>query len=171
MSKMIFAGILGAATAVALVAPVAAQGATLGPAAALCNSNATAVLVDVRGFKAHKGSLRVQVYNANATYLEKRKWLERVDVPVSASGNMQVCLPVSRPGNYVVSVRHDLNGNGKSDRSDGAGLSGNPDMKVTDFIFKRKPKLATVSFAVGNNTKRVPVVLNYVNGLSFDPID
>jgi hypothetical protein len=64
-----------------------------------------------------------------------------------------------------------MNGNGKSDRSDGAGLSGNPDMKVSDFIFKRKPKLAEVSFAVGGATKRVPVVLNYVNGLSFDPVE
>src|SRR3546814_12286441 len=83
---------------------------------------------------------------------------------------MQVCVPVEKPGNYVVSVRHDLNGNGKSDRSDGGGLSGNPDMKVTDFIFNRKPKLTTVSFAVGCATKRVPVTLNYVSGLSFEPV-
>ena len=62
---------------------------------------------------------------------------------------IQVCVPVKGPGNYVVSVRHDINGNGKSDKSDGGGLSGNPDMKLTDFIFKRKPKLAQVSFAVG----------------------
>src|SRR3546814_3979846 len=53
---------------------------------------------------------------------------------------MQVCVPVKQPGTYVVSVRHDANGNGKSDRSDGGGMSGNPDMKVTDFIFKRKPR-------------------------------
>lgn len=171
MSKIFLAGLLAAGAAGVLIAPVAAQGATLGPAAALCNSNATAVLVDVRGFKAHSGTVRVQIYGANSSYLEKRKWLERVDVPVSRSGNMQICVPVEKPGNYVVSVRHDLNGNGKSDRSDGAGLSGNPDMKVSDFIFKRKPKLAQVSFAVGGATKRVPVVLNYVSGLSFEPVE
>lgn len=171
MSKISFAGILAAAVAGALVAPVAAQGATLGPAAHLCNRNATAVLVDVRGFKAQTGTLRVQIYNADKNYLEKRKWLERVDIPVSRSGSMQVCVPVKQPGNYVVSVRHDLNGNGKSDGSDGGGLSGNPDMKVSDFIFKRKPKLAEVSFAVGSTTKRVPVTLNYRSGLSFKPVD
>ncbi len=171
MSKMFFTGMLVAGAAGALIAPVAAQGAAVGPAAALCNSNATAVLVDVRGFKARSGTVRVQIYSANSSYLEKRKWLERVDVPVSRAGNVQVCVPVKAQGNYVVSVRHDLNGNGKSDRSDGAGLSGNPDMKVSDFIFKRKPKLATVSFAVGGATKRVPVTLNYVNGLSFDPVE
>ncbi len=169
MSKMFFAGILAAGAAGALIAPVAAQGATLGPAAALCNSNATAVLVDVRGFKARTGTLRVQIYNADKSYLEKRKWLERVDVPVR-NGAVQVCVSVKGPGNYVVSVRHDINGNGKSDKSDGGGMSGNPDMKLTDFIFKRKPKLAQVSFAVGGTTKRVPITLNYVNGLSFDPV-
>ena len=171
MSKMFLAAILAVGAAGALVAPVAAQGAALGPAAALCNSNATAVQVDVRGFKARSGTLRVQIYNANSSYLEKRKWIERVDVPVSRTGTMSVCVPVKQPGNYVVSVRHDMNGNGKSDRSDGAGLSGNPNMKVTDFIFKRKPKLPQVSFAVGGSTKKVPVVLNYVNGLSFDPVE
>src|SRR3546814_17537480 len=96
MSKMCLAGILAAGAAGALAAPVAAQGATLGPAAALCNRNATAVLVDVRGFKAHTGTLRVQIYNADKNYLEKRKWLDRVDVPVSRSGGMQGCEPVKQ---------------------------------------------------------------------------
>ncbi|MDK2761434.1 MAG: DUF2141 domain-containing protein [Sphingopyxis sp.] len=167
MSKIYLAGLLAAG---ALIAPVAAQGAALGPSAALCNSNATAVQVEVRGFKQRTGTVRVQIYGANNSYLEKRKWLERIDVPVSREGTMAICVPVKEQGSYVVSVRHDINGNGKSDRKDGAGLSGNPDMKVSDFIFKRKPKLAQVSFAVGDATKRVPVVLNYVNGLSFDPV-
>ncbi len=171
MSKMFLAGILAAGAAGALVAPVAAEGATLGPAAALCNRNATAVLVDVRGFKAHSGTLRVQIYNADKSFLEKRKWLERIDVPVSRSGAMQVCVPVKGPGSYVVSVRHDINGNGDGDRGDGGGLSGNPDMTLTDLIFKRKPKLAKVSFAVGDATKRVPILLNYLSGLSFEPVD
>ncbi|MDO9368828.1 MAG: DUF2141 domain-containing protein [Sphingopyxis sp.] len=171
MSKMFLAGILAAGAAGALIVPVSAQGAALGPSAALCNSNSTAVQVDVRGFKKRSGTVRVQIYNANSGYLEKRKWIERVDVPVSRAGTMSICVPVKQQGSYVVSVRHDMNGNGKSDRSDGAGLSGNPDMKVSDFIFKRKPKLAEVSFAVGGATKRVPVVLNYVNGLSFDPVE
>jgi uncharacterized protein (DUF2141 family) len=168
---MFLAGILAAGAAGALIVPVAAQGAALGPSAALCNRNATAVQVDVRGFKQRTGTVRVQIYSANSSYLEKRKWIERVDVPVSRAGTMSICVPVKAQGSYVISVRHDMNGNGKSDRSDGAGLSGNPDMKVSDFIFKRKPKLAEVSFAVGGATKRVPVVLNYVNGLSFDPVE
>lgn len=170
MSKISFPAMAALIAAGALAAPLAAQATTLGPAAARCNSNATAVLVDVRGFKARTGTLRVQIYAAEQkSFLEKRQWLERVDVPVRA-GAVQVCVPVEKPGSYVVSVRHDINGNGKSDRSDGGGISGNPDMTLTDLIFKRKPKLAAVSFPVGAATRRVPVTLNYLQGGSFDPV-
>jgi uncharacterized protein (DUF2141 family) len=172
MSKFSVAALLGTLGAFALAMPVAAQATTLGPAAARCEANAAAALIEVAGFKARTGTLRVQIYAANAkTYLEKRKWLDRVELPVAKSGAMRICLPVDQPGNYVVSVRHDINGNGKSDSSDGGGLSGNPDMKLSDFIFKRKPSLAATSFAVGPATRRVPVTLNYVNGLSFDPVN
>lgn len=167
--KMFFTGMVLAGAILASAQPVSAEAATLGPSAHLCESNASAVLVDVSGFKARSGTLRVQLYTADATYLDKGKWLDRVDVPVNGSA-MRVCLPVKKTGNYVVSVRHDLNGNGKSDRSDGGGLSGNPDMKLMDFISKRKPRLGEVSFAVGGATRRVPVTLNYVSGLSFRPV-
>lgn len=162
---------VGLAGAIALATPLAAQATTLGPGAARCDANDTAVLVEVSGFKARTGTLRVQIFAANSkTYLERRQWLDRVDVPVAKTGSMRICLPVQKPGNYVVSVRHDINGNGKSDSKDGGGLSGNPDMKLSDFVFKRKPPLAATSIAVGPNTRRIPVTLNYVNGLSFDPV-
>lgn len=170
MSKnRFFIVMFSAGAMMATVQPAAAEAATLGPSAHLCDNNASAVLVDVSGFKARSGTLRVQLYSADRTYLDKGAWLERVDVPVG-SGSMRVCLPVKQSGNYVVSVRHDLNGNGKSDRSDGGGLSGNPDMKLMDFISKRKPALSEVNFSVGATTRRVPVILNYVSGLSFRPV-
>lgn len=172
MSKFSLLAMVGSMGAFMLSLPVAAQATTLGPAAARCDANESAALVEVEGFKARTGTVRVQIFAANPkTYLERRQWLERVDVPVAKSGAMRICLPVEKPGSYVVSVRHDINGNGKSDRSDGGGLSGNPDMKLTDFIFKRKPPLAATSVAVGANTRRIPVTLNYVNGLSFDPVN
>jgi uncharacterized protein (DUF2141 family) len=170
MSKnLFFTGLMAAGVALATAQPTVAEAATLGPSAHLCDSNASAVLVDVSGFKARSGTLRVQLYAADAHYLDKGKWLDRVDVPVGA-GHMRVCLPVRSAGNYVVSVRHDMNGNGKSDRSDGGGLSGNPDMKLMDFISKRKPRLQEVSFSVGAQTRRIPVTLNYFSGLSFRPV-
>ena len=152
--------------------PAVAQASAVGPAAARCNANDTAVLVDVSGYKARTGTLRVQIYDANQkTFLEKGKYLERVEVPASRAANASgICMPVDRPGRYVVSVRHDMNGNGKSDRSDGGGMSGNPNTSLGDLIFKRKPSLSQVSFTVGGTTQRVPVVLNYLNGTSFEPV-
>ena len=85
MSKFSLGTVAGLAGALALAAPVAAQGATLGPAAARCDANAAAVLVDVAGFKARTGTLRVQIYAANSkTYLEKRQWLDRADAHLPA---------------------------------------------------------------------------------------
>lgn len=156
---------------VALTTPAMAQGAALGPAAAICNRNGSAVLVDVSGFKARSGILRVQLYAAGPRALDKGTWLERVELAVPRGAvSMPVCVEVKKPGNYVIAVRHDLNGNGKSDRADGGGMSGNPDMSLMDVVMKRKPSLRQTSFAVGTTTRRVPVVLNYVNGMSFDPV-
>jgi uncharacterized protein (DUF2141 family) len=171
MSKMFLAGLLGAGAAGALIAPVAAQGAALGPSAALCNSNATAVQVDVRGFKQRTGTVRVQIYSANSSYLEKRKWLERVDVPVSRAGTMSVCVPVKQQGNYGIAVRHDIDGSGKS----------GPERRrrACRAIPRHEGQLTSASSPrsrqVGNGqglrsagaTKRVPVVLNYRQG----PVD
>src|SRR3546814_4960339 len=52
--------------------------------------------------------------NNPGTFLEKGKWLARIQVPVTGNGPMNVCVPVPKPGNYAVYVRHDRNGNGKS---------------------------------------------------------
>jgi hypothetical protein len=38
---------------------------------------------------------------SNSGYLEKRKWIERVDVPGRAHGTMSVCVPVKQQGRYV----------------------------------------------------------------------
>lgn len=163
-----FAGAVG--LAIIAVAPGAAS-AAIGPFAATCNSGASSIIARVNGFKARSGTVRVQLYESNrATFLEKRKWLRRVDVRATPSGAMDICVPVPRQGTYAISVRHDLNGNGKSDRPDGAGFSGNPKLSITDLLFKRKPSLARVSFAVNGVPRVVPVVLNYAQGLQFKPI-
>lgn len=167
LKNMFFTGIVAAGAVIALGQPNVAHAAHN---MAVCEANQSAVLVDIHGFKARTGTLRVQLYAANSDYLEKGKWLERIDVPVSRTGSTRVCVPVRAAGAYVVSVRHDVNGNGKSDRSDGGGLSGNPDMKLMDFISKRKPRLSQVTFNVGAATRNLPVTLNYVRGLSFQPV-
>lgn len=170
MLKFASLSILPVMGAAAVMIP-AAQAVPLGPHAATCAANGSAVLVHVEGFRERTGNLRVQLYASEpSTFLEKGKYLARVDVPVTRSGPMEVCVPVAKPGNYAVSVRHDANGNGKSDRSDGGGFSGNPKVGLTDLAFKRKPSLAKVSFSVSGATRQVNVILNYVQGLSFGPI-
>lgn len=162
-----FAGVAGAA---ALIITGAAA-TSLGPHAARCDSGEASVIVNVTGFRERTGSVRVQLYAANpATFLERRAWLQRVDVPMTRSGDMPVCVPVGAAGRYAISVRHDANGNGRNDRSDGGGFSGNPDVSLLDLALRRKPSLARVAFAVGDAPVRVNVILNYVQGASFEPI-
>lgn len=159
-------------SAAAFCVPVPGAAAALGPHANLCESNEAAALVKVEGLKTRTGTIRVQIYEANSrTFLEKRKWLHRVDVPVTRNGPMQICAPVPRAGNYVVSVRHDVNGNAKSDRSDGGGFSGNPKVGLMDLVLKRKPDLRQVQFSVGSSTREVQVTLRYLQGGSFSTVD
>jgi uncharacterized protein (DUF2141 family) len=152
-------------------AAVPASAAALGPQAQVCDRNGAAVLVKVDGFKTRTGVLRVQLYAADPkTFLEKKQYLERIELPVTRSGAMNVCVSVPKPGDYALYVRHDVNGSGKSDRSDGGGFSGNPQLSIMDLAFKRKPDLNKTKFEVGESTREIRVVLNYVQGLSFRPV-
>ena len=72
---------------------------------------------------------------------------------------------------YAVDVRHDGNANGRTDRQDGGGVSGNPSVSLFDVLFSRRPNPATVQFRVGNGTTLVPVTLMYLQGASFRPVD
>lgn len=153
------------------VAATPATAQAIGPQAAHCDRGEAAVLIHVEGMKARTGILRVQLYEANPrTFLEKGKYVERIEFPVPRSGPLNVCVAVPKPGNYALYVRHDLNGSGKSDKSDGGGFSGNPKLSLMDLAFKRKPDLAKAQFSVGSSTREIRVILNYVQGLSFKPL-
>jgi len=149
----------------------AAEAATLGPYAARCDAGGTAVIARINGLAARSGVVRVQLYaNNRETFLEKKKYLQRVDVAVPRAGSVDICIPVPHAGAYALSVRHDMNSNGKSDKKDGGGFSGNPEVSFWDLVFKRKPAIEKALFSVGNGPKVVPVTLNYVQGTSFKPI-
>jgi uncharacterized protein (DUF2141 family) len=89
------------------------------------------MLVTVRGIKAPEGTMRVQSYRATkADWLVKGRWLKRIEQSASAD-TMRFCLPVDPPGTYAVAIRHDVNGNGKTDIfKDGGGMSNNPSVSV-----------------------------------------
>lgn len=170
LSGVALTGLVAAAMPFAI--PLAgAQAATLGPYAASCQNGGPAVIARVTGLKARTGVIRVQLYTDNeATFLEKKRYIERVDVPATRDGAMDICVPVPKAGRYAISVRHDLDGNGKTSRSDGGGFSGNPKVSLGDLALKRKPDIGKVAFTVSNAPRVVPVTLNYVQGLSFKPI-
>lgn len=160
---------LAIAALVAGVTPAAAANAALGPDAEFCRPGAgrPAVLVNVSGFKNRVGRLRVQLYGGNpGDFLAKGKKLRRIDLPVSASGNMAVCVAVPRAGNYAIAVRHDADANGKSGWNDGGGFSRNPSISLMDL----RPKHNEVVIPVGNSLKTISVVLNYRRGLVIGPL-
>jgi uncharacterized protein (DUF2141 family) len=170
----------GAVTAFALALactgtmPVMASGtAGVGPFARACESGAgaPAMLVHVTGFKTRTGTVRVQLYGGNPDrYFEKGAYLHRIDLQVPHAGALDVCVPAPTPGAYAVSVRHDVEGTGKIGREDGGGMSGNPALSLFDIMFKRKPAPEKVAVQIGRGVRVVPVVLNYVEGLSFRPV-
>jgi uncharacterized protein (DUF2141 family) len=86
-----------------------------------------AVLVNVRGVKESAGRVRVQSYPATGSaWLAKGRWLHRLESRANA-GTMSFCVPVPAEGRYGIAVRHDRNGNGKTDiSSDGAAFPTTP---------------------------------------------
>ena len=144
----------------------------IGPDAAKCTAGSThpAMLVIVEGFKARTGTVRVRTFGGSpSTYFDKKKTLLRTEVPTPREGRVAICMPVDRPGVYAVDVRHDVDGKGKTDRSDGGGTSGNPHLSLFDVILSRKPDPKAVQFTVGAGTTMVPVTLMYLQGGSFKP--
>jgi uncharacterized protein (DUF2141 family) len=147
-----------------------ARAEAMNAAAPVCRAgNAPAILVQVVGVRSEGGTIRVQAYGGDpASYFDKGTYLERIDMP-TPNGH-EVCVPVPKPGVYAISVRHDANGNGKSDMKDGGGMSGNPRMSVWDLIVKNKPDPKEVQVRVGTGVTPVRIVMNYVQGGSFRPL-
>jgi uncharacterized protein (DUF2141 family) len=150
---------------------VPAAAVPVGPHAAICEAGGRSVTVRVAGLRVRTGRIRVQLYAANpSTFLERGRWLQRVDLPATGAGDLDICVPVAAAGRYAVMVRHDANGNGDNDRADGAGFSGNPSMSLLDLALRRKPPMERVAFAVAGTNVTQRVVLNYVQGTRFGPV-
>lgn len=153
--------------AVALAAAPGAAQAALGPDAATCRSgNRPAILVNVNGFKARSGNLRVNVYGSDpAKFLERGQYVRQINLPVTRAGAMPICVAVPRAGQYAVAVRHDIDGDG-NDWGDGGGFSRNPRLSLTNL----RPRYQNVAFNVGAGVQSINVVLNYRFGLSVRPV-
>ena len=148
----------------------------LGKAEAACRTNETgpSVLVVVAGLKDRRGLVRAELYPANdsdfladdAVLINAQKTFRRVDQDLPASGSVILCLRVPGPGRYSLSVLHARNRNLRWDKlSDGLGFAGNPTLGWS------KPKAAAASLLVGSGPTRTEVVMNYLSGLKYKPLE
>lgn len=168
-----FVTALCASAIVAALPAAAANAAILGPDAAACASGSgPAVLVKVTGFKRNAGMVRARAFSGAqpASWFDKKRALKRTEVAVPRSGVAEICLRVPRPGGYVIDVRHDLNANGDTDKADGAGASGNPNISVFDFFLGKKPPASKVVVQVSQGVRVVPITVKYIQGGSFKAV-
>ena len=157
-----------AAGVAALVAAAQASpaSAALGPDAAACRGSGPALLVNVNGFRARTGNVRVNVYGSEpARFLARGQYVRQINLRVTRSGAMPICVSLPRAGRYAVAVRHDIDGDG-NDWGDGGGFSRNPRLSLTNL----RPNYNNVAFNVGQSVQPVNVVLNYRFGLSIRPV-
>jgi uncharacterized protein (DUF2141 family) len=115
-----------------------------------CQGAGPAVRVNVSGIKNASGTVRAQIYHGTeGDWLESGRWLYRIEQPARA-GSMSFCLPVPASGSYAVAVRHDANGNGRTDiTSDGGAMSNNPSINILNL---GRPSVRRTRFEVSGVT-------------------
>jgi uncharacterized protein (DUF2141 family) len=147
------------------VLPGAAQ-AQLGADAAVCRAGRPSILVNVLGFRQRTGNVRVALYGNPSTFLDHGATMRKINLPVTPSGPMRICIAVPHPGQYAIAVRHDVNGdNASGDWNDGGGFSRNPRLSLLHL----RPSFGDVAVNVGQGVLGVNVILNYRYGLSIRP--
>jgi uncharacterized protein (DUF2141 family) len=136
-----------------------------------CSATAgPSILVKVVGLKNRVGTVRVRLFGGDPkTYFDKRYPLQRIEFAIPKSGDIERCITLPRGGIYAVDVRHDANNNGKSDRADGAGASGNPEVSLLDILFNKKPSVTKVQITVGRGSTVTTIIVKYLSGGRLKP--
>jgi len=118
-----------------------------------------AAMVTITDVKSSSGTIRVQSYRGTeADWLEKGKWINRIELPARA-GTMRVCMPLPASGTYGIAVRHDVNGNGKTDlRADGGAMSNNPSLNIFNL---GKPSYKKTRFDAGSGVTSLSIRMRY----------
>ena len=127
---------------------------------ARCAGAQPSVRVTVSEISRSSGKIRVQLYRGTqADWLESGRWINRIEVPARA-GTMTFCVPVPQAGTYGIAVRHDINGNGRTDLTeDGGAMSNNPAINIFNL---GKPNYRKTAFAVGNGVKAISIRMRYM---------
>jgi len=126
-----------------------------------CSAGAgPAVKVTVSGIKSSSGKIRVQSYRGTKQdWLESGRWIHRIESSARA-GTMTFCMPVPSAGTYGIAVRHDVNGNGKTDiLKDGGAMSNNPSINVFNL---GKPSYKKTRFTAGSGVTSIRVKMRYM---------
>lgn len=126
-----------------------------------CSSGSgPAVLVTVDGVSASSGQIRVQSYRATPSdWLQKGRWINRIET-LARAGTMTFCVPLPAVGSYGIAVRHDVNGNGKTDiSSDGGGMSNNPSINIFNL---GRPGHRSVAVPVGDGVRTIRIQMKYM---------
>ena len=126
-----------------------------------CSSSAgPAIKVTVTGIETSSGKMRIQsYYGTKADWLEKGRWLSRIETSARA-GTMTFCVPVTAAGTYAVAVRHDKNGNNKTDlTNDGGAMSNNPSINIFNL---GKPSYKKTRFSVGDGVTSITINMKYM---------
>ncbi|MFD1103848.1 DUF2141 domain-containing protein [Sphingobium olei] len=149
----------------------------LGKAEGQCRADehGPSFLVTVNGIKDRKGRLKLELYPANDDdfladdniLVAAGKAFRRVEIPVPASGPIQLCIRAPGPGIYALSLLHDRDGNRKFALSvDGIGFAGNPKLGM------RKPSANAASARALTGPTPIAITLNYRRSLfSFGPLE
>ena len=140
--------------------------AALGPDAPACQRSGPALIVNVDGFKVRSGNVRVNVYGSDPSrFLARGQYVRQINLRVTPSGAMPVCVALPRAGHYAVAVRHDVTGNG-NDWGDGGGFSHNPRLSLLHL----RHSYQAVAFDAGAGITHVQVVMNYRFGFAIRPV-
>lgn len=126
---------------------------------AACEQDSLAIRVRVENIKKTRGQIVLDLHNDIASeFLEADKVILRVRQDVTGK-EMDVCIPITQPGNYAVGAYHDKNGNMKFDKNilglpkERFGTSGNPKYG------RKKPSLLDCIIAVGEQGSDITINL------------
>ena len=158
-----------------LMAAVVPSSPSLGIAEGRCRPNepGPAFLVTVQGLHDRQGRVKLEVYPSNNqdfladdnVLINAGKTFRRVDVPLPASGPVQLCVRVPQVGAYSLMVLHDRDSNHRFGLSgDGIGFGGNPRLRWG------RPSAAETRVAAGPGITRIDVVMNYRRGMAYRPL-
>ena len=145
-----------------------------GDAGACAVGNGPAILASVGGFKDRGGVLMLELYPADAVdflapdtkLIAAGKVFRRIRVGIPASGPVELCMRVPRPGRYALLAVHDRDGKNKFNFwRDGAGFPSNTKLG------RSRPKLTGALIDVGRGVTTTTIRAQYLRGLSgFGPV-